>query len=59
MNFNKKKEEEQNILCALHSLTDHCLRECFKPGDGHLLKQNDACFNSCAKNLIEMRFRTK
>lgn len=34
MNFNKRKEEEQNIICALHALTDLCLRECYKPGQG-------------------------
>jgi len=40
MNLNRKKEEEQNIICALHTLTDFCLRECIKPGESHLLKQN-------------------
>lgn len=60
MNFNRRKQEEQNILCALHTLTNFCLRECVKAGEGQQqLKQADPCFTSCARNYIDMRFRIK
>lgn len=44
----------------MYALTDFCLRQCYKPGQAHLMNQNnDICFNTCAKNMIEMRFKTK
>lgn len=59
MKTTKRKEEEQNLICSLSNLTDFCLRECVGPGEGHLLKEADQCFHSCARNLILMRFRSR
>lgn len=59
MKTGKRREEEQNVICSLSTLTDFCLRDCVRPGQGHLLKQADQCFQSCARNLILMRFHTR
>ena len=61
MNLNKRKEEEQNVLCSLNTLTAFCLRDCVPPGEGHRLfePQLESCFASCARNFVEMRFVTR
>ena len=55
----KRRKEEENVLCSLSSLTNFCLKECVKPGLGHLLPQVDPCFTTCCRNVIEMRFHTR